>query len=646
MDRRKVANTVLGAVLKKGQEEISSLIGQPVEFSDCQVITSNRETLFENLQDPQVLAEFRVEGDREGSAWLLLDLKDALVLGGTLIMLPEEELQDRINKGEFGGDEADAFGEIVNIMAGVISGLFDELFPDKLRFVKTDQQVVNPLRVVAKEDYPLVEGPLSLVTGKGTLQGKDLSGLVQVLVPDELLGLGAGEAAATVTAPEPAAAADPEPAAVAGPEPEAPADSGDTAGKTAITSTEATAVAGESVGTAAAPAPAAPSAKPTVGATGSGSVVSEDKLVKIFKVIHAKIQEEVGGFLGHSFEISNEKYLCSTRAELFAGLNGTQVLAHLRVEGDSEGDGYLLTSLGAAIHLGGTLIMLPDSELQERLQSGEYGAEDSDAFGEIVNIVAGICTSVFNDIYPGNLRFVKTDQETIDPLVIEAREEYPVEDVEFFLAAGDARLDGQELGRIEFFVPADVLGLQHAEAAEVTAATETPAVAGGDETAGDPGGDGSDSSGGVSGAATETGIIPPARGSAGESASPVATGSTGARPLILVCSDSEEQAEVFIRAIEGLNCAARFQHVQETVGGYGPETRGVFLVLGDVGEQGIAAAIKINASIQGRMPLIAAGPNWTRSMVLRAIKYGIRDILVTPASEAQIQEKVKLNLVA
>ena len=95
-----------------------------------------------------------------------------------------------------------------------------------------------------------------------------------------------------------------------------------------------------------------------------------------------------------------------------------------------------------------------------------------------------------------------------------------------------------------------------------------------------------------------------------------------------------------------MDCVARFQNVQDNVGGYGPETRGVFLVLGDVVEQGIAAAIKINASIQGRMPLIAAGPNWTKSMVLRAIKYGIQDILVTPASEAQIQAKVKLHLVA
>ncbi|PNU21100.1 hypothetical protein C2E25_03450 [Geothermobacter hydrogeniphilus] len=637
MDRRKVVNTVLRAVLKKGQEEISSLIGQPVEFSDCQVITSNRETLFENLQDPQVLAEFRVEGDREGSAYLLLDLKDALVLGGTLIMLPEEELHDRIDKGEFGGDEADAFGEIVNIMAGVISGLVDELFPDKLRFVKTGQQVVNPLRVVAKEDYPLAEGPLSLVVGKGTLQGKNLAGLVQVLVPDELLGLGGGEDAAPVVESE-QTAAESEQATAAGPV--------DTAGQTAVAPTETTAVASESRGAGAAPAAETPSAKPPAGAAGPGPVVSEDKLVKIFRVIHAKIQEEVGGFLGHSFEISNEKYLCSNRAELFAGLDGTQVLAHMRVEGDREGDGYLLTSLGAAIHLGGTLIMLPDSELQERLESGEYGAEDSDAFGEIVNIVAGICTSVFNDIYPGNLHFVKTDQEPIDPLVIEAREEYPVKDVEFFLASGDARLDGQELGRIGFFVPADVLGLQNAEAGGVTAPTETPVVAGVDETGGDPGGVGSDNSGGETGTASETETVPPSKGETGKSASPVATGSTGTQPLILVCSDSEEQAEVFIRAIEGLNCAARFQHVQEAVGGYGPETRGVFLVLGDVGEQGIAAAIKINASIQGRMPLIAAGPNWTRSMVLRAIKYGIRDILVTPASEAQIQEKVKLNLVA
>ncbi len=65
------------------------------------------------------------------------------------------------------------------------------------------------------------------------------------------------------------------------------------------------------------------------------------------------------------------------------------------------------------------------------------------------------------------------------------------------------------------------------------------------------------------------------------------------------------------------------------------------LVFDDVGEKGLAAAIRIHSIVRDRVPMIAAGPNWTRSMVLRAIKYGIRDILVTPADEERIGEKVR-----
>ena len=66
--------------------------------------------------------------------------------------------------------------------------------------------------------------------------------------------------------------------------------------------------------------------------------------------------------------------------------------------------------------------------------------------------------------------------------------------------------------------------------------------------------------------------------------------------------------------------------------------------MAQVGEKGFAAAIKLQSAGRLLPPLIFAGPEWTRSAVLRAVKYGAKDILVTPASGDEIQQKASLHL--
>ena len=63
----------------------------------------------------------------------------------------------------------------------------------------------------------------------------------------------------------------------------------------------------------------------------------------------------------------------------------------------------------------------------------------------------------------------------------------------------------------------------------------------------------------------------------------------------------------------------------------------------EVSEQGFGIAIKINASC--RVPLIAAGPGWTKSKVFKAVKYGVSDILLTPASREDIEENIRNNMI-
>jgi len=71
---------------------------------------------------------------------------------------------------------------------------------------------------------------------------------------------------------------------------------------------------------------------------------------------------------------------------------------------------------------------------------------------------------------------------------------------------------------------------------------------------------------------------------------------------------------------------------------------GIFLLMSEVGEKGFSVAIKLQSCGYSLPPIIVGGPEWTRSAVLKAVKYGARDILVTPASDDEIRSKANEHL--
>ena len=73
------------------------------------------------------------------------------------------------------------------------------------------------------------------------------------------------------------------------------------------------------------------------------------------------------------------------------------------------------------------------------------------------------------------------------------------------------------------------------------------------------------------------------------------------------------------------------------------ELKAVYLVTQDVDEQAFGVAIKVSSACS--LPLIAAAPGWTKTKVIKAVKYGVRDILLTPASTEDIEENIANNLV-
>ena len=56
-------------------------------------------------------------GEITGKGCLFIGIKDAIRLGGTLIMLPSGELEEVIGREEYTEEVEDSYGEIANIIA-------------------------------------------------------------------------------------------------------------------------------------------------------------------------------------------------------------------------------------------------------------------------------------------------------------------------------------------------------------------------------------------------------------------------------------------------------------------------------------------------------------------------------------------------
>jgi len=71
----------------------------------------------------------------------------------------------------------------------------------------------------------------------------------------------------------------------------------------------------------------------------------------------------------------------------------------------------------------------------------------------------------------------------------------------------------------------------------------------------------------------------------------------------------------------------------------------VFLFVKKVNDLGFAQTIKARTALKKKCPLIVAGPEWTRTKVLKALKYGATDILITPAQKESIIKKIPKTLI-
>lgn len=589
------------------QDEVTALIGKPFRLGTPQTGPIDKQNLFGDLGGKQVLAHVRLDGDIQGAGCLILGVKDAIQIGGTLIMLPESELESVVADQQYSEELQDSYGEVANIICGAATVTFEEQYTKVVRLIRTEQEIILPAKVDIESEQPIADVPYYRLSVPMEIDGKAL-GELHLLLPAEPFGLAEAKSkeAPSATTAESATKSPPQ------------ADERDqeTVG---VLERESAGAPVEEVGVVQRPeSDAASEVTPSGQATPKKRDIGKQKKLidGLLKNSWAKMSDEVSALLGGTLKVVPLENQAITKEDFLDQAGGKQVMTRMDLRGESGGEAYLFVDLKTAVYLGGCLIMLPEGELEETVRNESFGDDARDAFGEVTNIISGVFTAIFEEQYRGKIGFVKTAIDPMVPAKIDPDTDDVFPNLGYYLALGQVQYNGRDLGRAQFLVPAQVFELEDLFlATEEIAATPTQAAP-------------------VS-SSSQTKAAEPAR---------LRESAEGGTDMLIV-TDDESEAERLVQVLEGEGYLCRILHFKDPVHAVlSARTQMVFLVMQEVSEQGFGVAIKISSSGYA-VPLVAAGPAWTRTMVLKAVKYGACDILITPASVGDVREKLATNLV-
>lgn len=591
---KKKINNLLAECQKKMEAEVGSLLGVEIIMGDPENQLLSKEEFFDDhVTGRQIMATMEVVGEVQDKSYLVISIKDAIHLGGILIMLPPAELESVIAANDFGEDSRDAYGEIANIISGVYTSVFEEQYSRKLRFIRKEIQEVVPANVDAASDEPIPDITYYTSSISMAIGGKPL-GEMHMLFPAEMLRLDV-----------PKEKAEPDASLTAGNQDRnnAPVEKGSPEKEQ-----EETPVAVSAAGPGKALSPSA-----------RVDVKKHKKRVdKVLEACSRKMADEIGALLGTDVKMTHlENMLVSKEEFFFDEVSGKQIIANMDVVGELEGKSYLSVGLRDAIRTGGSLIMLPTAELDSVVAEEDLTEDIQDAYGEIANIICGVYTAGFEEQYIKKIRFVKTGLQQVSPMKVDIDADEPIPNQDYYLSRMSLVLGELELGKVNILFPADLLelgGLRSVDAA--------------------------DSEPEESFSAGQVFDDQEKRFTEDTAAS---EGNKSRSPDILVVGDDEAEAVKIAGVLEKSGFLVKVLSFKDNLHNYMPgNLKAVYLVMRVVNEQAFGVAIKVSSACS--VPLIAAGPGWTRTKVIKAVKYGVQDILLTPASHDDIEENVNNNL--
>jgi CheY-like chemotaxis protein len=332
------------------------------------------------------------------------------------------------------------------------------------------------------------------------------------------------------------------------------------------------------------------------------------KMQEMLNAALAQASQECGTLLGQELVIQETVGSEVTRDGYFNGMEYASFIVKLESLDDYRGALYLVLSFRDAIVLSGTLLGVPPARIMEKKKLAIIEPDDVDAFTEIANQLTGSFNTVFKRSLPKKAHLKQTPPKKFVPKQDPVEAEEPVEDGDYYLLKAQLSLTGTAMEQLDILIP-----LPLAKLFDLRERTE----------------DGRQ--------AAKSGT-----GSDAQSPEDMANcRNEQAGVLILDDNAAERQQFQELLAASGVNPvgAALNADLKKLLSQQG--LKAILVGISNANDQELSICLKLSANLKGlSVPIIMCAREWTRSAVLKALKYGAGDVMMTPSSPEELTSKV------
>lgn len=335
------------------------------------------------------------------------------------------------------------------------------------------------------------------------------------------------------------------------------------------------------------------------------------RLQEMLKEALTQTALECGTLLGQEMEIRETGVKEVTRDAYFNAMDDASFVVGIKSHEDYPGEFCAIFTFRDAIVLSGTLLGVPPARITEKKKLAIVEPDDVDAFSEIANQVVGSFNPVFKRCLPKKAHLKQQTPKKFIPHQDTVEEGEPIADGEYYLLQSQPVLAGKELERIDILIPVQLARLYDIqERANDAATADTDATEA--ETA--------------------------------EAAGDVAQETAPEPATVLVLENNAKERQEFqdMLAAAGVNPVVSSLDTDLkklfTQSGY----KAILVGLTNVSDSDLSVCLKISSNLKGSaVPIIMCAREWTRTSVLKALKYGAGDIMIKPCEPADLATRLQ-----
>jgi CheY-like chemotaxis protein len=329
------------------------------------------------------------------------------------------------------------------------------------------------------------------------------------------------------------------------------------------------------------------------------------KLQEMLAAALTQAAQECGTLLGQELEISDAAGKEVARDSYFKKMENASFVVGIESKEDYQGVLYLIITFRDAIVLSGTLLGVPPARIMEKKKLAIVESDDVDAFSEIANQITGSFNTVFKRSLPKKSHLKQLPPKKFIPQQDPVEANEPVDDGDYYLLQGQMSLAGKELEQFDILIPLSLAKMfdlrdRSQEEQQVQASAEEMS-------------------------AEETAVAD--EGPAG----------------VLILGDDAAERQQFedMLSASGVSPvgAAHDADLKKLLAQQ--DFKAVLVSIANTSDHELSFCLKITANLKGmQVPIIMCAREWTRTSVLKALKYGAGDILMTPCSADELSAKV------